>query len=631
LERRLAAIMAADVVGYSRLMGEDEAGTLAALKAHRQELIDPEVAAHNGRIVKLMGDGALVEFASVIDAVECAVAIQQGMGGRHGGVPDERRIAFRIGINIGDIIVEGEDIYGDGVNVAARIEGLAEPGGICISRSARDQVRDKLDYALDDLGEHEVKNIARPIRVFRVLTDGEGAETAVAAIGKGRKPWRWAAAAGAMIAIVGGLAIWQLGPPAPAPVEALAPEVISDPAPTPVQLPDKPSIAVLPFTNMSGDPEQEYFSDGITEDITTALSKMSGLFVVARNSSFTYKGKAVKVRDVGRDLGVRHVLEGSVRKSGGRVRITAQLIDATTGDHVWAERYDRELTDVFAVQDDVTQEIVSVLAVKLSAEDEARLRRVVQVDPDAYDMLLRGLALQRRYTQETNVESREFFMKAIAIDPGYARAHANIGYSLSLDVLNGWPEDREATLHKAEAHIETAIRLDPALPQVHFAASSLYRIRRQLDQALVAIQKAIELEPNYAEGYGSMAMVLIYAGRPDEGLEAVRTSMRLNPFNSFFIYWVLGQCYFHLERYDEAAVQFERATEANPQFLRGHLLLAATYGQLGRIDDAEWEAQEALTLLPGLTLRQRRAIVPYKKQADVERYIDGLRKAGIPE
>jgi adenylate cyclase len=560
----------------------------------------------------------------VVDAVECAVAIQRGMGGRHDGVPEERRIMLRIGINIGDVIVEGEDIYGDGVNVAARIEGLAEPGGICISRAARDQVRDKLDYALDDLGKHEVKNIARPVRVFRVLTDGEGAETAGSNRG-GPRPWQWAAAAGAVIVIAGGLATWQLWPSAP------APEVVSEQAPAPIQLPDKPSIAVLPFINMSDDPEQEYFSDGITEDIITDLSKMSGLFVVARNSSFAYKGRAVKVRDVGRELGVRHVLEGSVRKSGSRVRITAQLIDATTGDHVWAERYDRELTDVFAVQDEVTQEIVSVLAVKLSAEEAARLRRSVPVDPDAYDMLLRGLALQRRYTQETNAESREYFMKAIAIDPGYARAHANIGYSLSLDVLNGWPEDREAALHKAEAHIGTAIRLDPSLPQVHFAASLLYRIRRQLDEALVAIKKAIELKPNYAEGYGSMAMVLIYAGRADEGLEAVQKAMRLNPVNSFFVYWVLGQSYFHLERYDEAAVQFERAVEANPQFLRGHLLLAATYGQMGRIENAEWEAQEALTLLPDLTLRQRRAIVPYKKQADVERYIDGLRKAGVPE
>ena len=393
-----------------------------------------------------------------------------------------------------------------------------------------------------------------------------------------------------MIATAGGLATWQLWPPAPAeaPVAttAPAPEVVSEQAPVP--LPDKPSIAVLPFINMSDDPEQEYFSDGITEDIITDLSKVSGLFVVARNSSFTYKGKAVKVRVVGRELGVRHVLEGSVRKSGNRVRITAQLIDAATGNHVWAERYDRELTDVFAVQDEVTQEIVSILAVKLSAEEAARLQRVVRTDPDAYDML-------------------------------------------SLDVLNGWPEDREATLYKAEAHIETAIRLDPALPEVHFAASLLYRIRRRFDEALVAIHKAIELKPNYAEGYGSLAMVLIYAGRADEGLGAVQTSIRLNPFNSFFVYWVLGLCYFHLERYDEAAVQFERAVEANPQFLRGHLLLAATYGQLGRIEDAEWEAQEALVLLPELTLRQRRAIVPYKKQADVERYIDGLRKAGIPE
>ncbi|MEE9210059.1 MAG: adenylate/guanylate cyclase domain-containing protein, partial [Kiloniellales bacterium] len=344
MERRLAAILAADVVGYSRLMGEDEAGTLARLQAHREALIDPKIAEHHGRLVKLMGDGALVEFASVVDAVECAVEIQRAMAGRQEGVPQDKRIEFRIGINIGDVIVEGEDIYGDGVNVAARLEGLAEPGGICISRAARDQIRDKLDFELEDLGEHEVKNIARPIRVFRVRTEADAGAAVGSTRPSGRKFGRWPVAAALVIAAAAGAALWQFQPRAPAPT----PEAVRQQAAA-VRVPDRPSIAVLPFTNMSGDPEQEYFSDGITEDIITDLSKVSGLFVVARHSSFTYKGKAVRVQDVGRDLGVRHVLEGSVRKAGGRVRITAQLIDAASGDHVWAERYDRDLTDVFAV------------------------------------------------------------------------------------------------------------------------------------------------------------------------------------------------------------------------------------------------------------------------------------------
>ncbi len=626
MERRLAAILAADVVGYSRLMGEDEAGTLARLQAHREALIDPKIAEHHGRLVKLMGDGALVEFASVVDAVECAVEIQRAMAARHEGVPQDQRIVLRIGINIGDVIVEGEDIYGDGVNVAARLEGLAEPGGICISRAARDQIRDKLDFELEDLGEHEVKNIARPIRVFRVRTEADAGAAVGSTTPSGRRLGRWALAAAFVIAAAAGAALWQFQPRPPAPT----PEAVRQQAAA-VRVPDRPSIAVLPFTNMSGDPEQEYFSDGITEDIITDLSKVSGLFVVARHSSFTYKGKAVRVQDVGRDLGVRHVLEGSVRKSGGRVRITAQLIDAASGDHVWAERYDRDLTDIFAVQDEVTREIVSVLAVKLSADEEARIRGGARVDPDAYDMLLRGLARLRRYTRETNAEAREYFEKAIAIDPGYGRAYADIGYSLVIDVFEGWAEDREEVLQRAAGFIENAVRLDDTLPQTHFARSSLLRARRQNDEALAATRRVLELDPNFAEGYAAMAITLNYLGRPEEGLEEIRKAMRRNPHNTFFYYWVLGQSYFHLERYEEAAAQFERVLESNPQFLRGHRLLAATYGQMGRIEDAEWEAQEALTLLPGLTLGQRREIVPYKERADANRYIEGLRKAGLPE
>ena len=609
------------MVGYSRLMEADERGTVARQKIHRAELIDPKIAKHHGRIVKTTGDGLLVEFASVVDAIECAVAVQQAMAIREQDVPEGRRIQFRVGINLGDIIIDGDDIFGDGVNIAARLEGLAEPGGICISRAARDQVRDKLDYPLEDMGEIEVKNIARPVRVFRVAANGK-TTTGKKASGAGL---RWAIAACVLVALSGAAAAWyfhQYGS------DATPNGVASEEA---LPLPDKPSIAVLPFTNMSDDPKQEYFSDGITEDIITDLSKVSGLFVVARNSTFTYKGKAVKVREVGRALGVRHVLEGSIRKAGGRVRITAQLIDATTGNHVWAERYDRDLTNIFAVQDEVTKEIVTVLEVKLSVGEQARLHRTTRVDPDAYDMLLHGLERLRRYSREANEEAREYFEKAVAIDPSYGRAYADISYTHVLDVFNGYAEDRKKSIELAEAAIETAARLDDSLPIIHFTRSLLFRIRRQHDQSLAAILKAIQLDPNDDDGFVSKSITLVYVGRAEEGLESIQTAMRLNPHSSFFSFWALGLSYFHLERYEEAAIAFEKVVERNQHFLRGRLLLAATYGQMGRIEDAEWEAEEALALLPGMTISQRRAITPYKREAEINRYLEGLRKAGLPE
>ena len=376
IERRLAAILSADVVGYSRLMGEDEVGTLEALKAHRAEFVDPEIERHSGRIVKLMGDGALVEFASVVDAVECAIVVQRGMAERNTGVAEERRIEFRIGVNVGDIIVEGDDIYGDGVNVAARIEALAEPGGICISRAARDQVRDKLDITLGDMGEVEVKNIARPVRIFRVPIDAAGADA-------GGGPARAATA-----------------------------------------LPDKPSIAVLPFDNMSGDPEQEFFADGLTEDILTALSRFHGLFVISRNSAFVYKGKATNLQQVARDLGVQYVVEGSVRKAGNRVRVTVQLIDAEADRSIWAERYDRDLEDIFAVQDEVTTAIVATLPGRIDAAALERAERKLPENMAAHEFVMAGKTLHHRSRKADNDEAQRLLDRAIELDPKYAHAHS---------------------------------------------------------------------------------------------------------------------------------------------------------------------------------------------------------------
>ena len=620
MERKLTAILAADVVGYSRLMGEDEAGTLAALKAYRNETIDPRIAEHSGRIVKLMGDGALVEFPSVVEAVLCAVEIQEGLAERNAGVDDGRRIELRIGINVGDVIVDGDDIYGEGVNVAARLDTLAEPNGICISRTVHDQVRDKLDLVIDDLGEVEVKNIARPVRAFRVLT-GPGAE---APLRKRTATRRWsavaavAAVAAIVIATLGALAWWQ---PWTGGADRLSVERPSD----------LPAIAVLPFDNMSGDPEQEYFSDGITEDLIADLSRISGVYVIARTTVFTYKGRSVTVRQVGEDLGVQYVLEGSVRRAGNRIRINAQLVDARSGRDIWADRYDREMTDIFALQDEVTKKIVSALAVELTADEEDRLQRTTKIDPGAYDFFLRGLELYRRYTFETRAEARELFERAAALDPGFARAYAGIANTHVFDYREGSSESPERSAQKSLEMVEHALALDDSVPQVQFAASFVYAQLARHEDAIAAARRAIELDPNYADGYVQMAFSLIFAGRPEEALDQMANAMRLNPWHPFLYTWVLGHAYFLMEQYEEAISLFEKVVESNPHYHDGHLALAAAYGLAGRIDDAEWEAEELLSLQPNFTLRDSLRRTPYKNPADLERWITGLRKAGLPE
>lgn len=619
MERRLAAILAADVVGYSRLMGVDEAGTLAALQSHREALIEPRAAQYHGRTVKLMGDGTLMEFSSVVDAVCFAVEIQVAMRQRNEGVAEDRRIVYRIGINLGDIIVQDEDIHGDGVNVAARLEGLAEPGGICLSRAARNQVRDKLDLDFEDQGEVEVKNIARPLRVFRIVLDGKAVALTTATVkmpddvGRDRRAPIYIGMAFGLLVLVG-IGWWQLWKP------DIAPSFRTD----------QIGIAVLPFENMNGDTAQDYFSDGITEDLIADLSRISGLFVIARSTMFTYKGKLVGAQTVGRELAVPYVLEGSVRRDGNRVRVNAQLIDATSESPLWTDRYDRELTDVFALQDEVTQKIVAALAVKLTTEEADRLNRAARTNPEAYDTLLRGLAQLRRYTPETNVEARELFEKALSLDPKYARAYAGMAYSFAVSVIFGWSKTPEEDSRRALELTQTALQLDDSLPQVHFARSNAYRALLRLDDAIVAARRAIELDPNYADAYAALAITLNYAGQPEDGIIAIRKSMRLNPHYSFFETWVLAQGYYLLGRYDEAIAELQEVVESNPAFPQGHKLLAAAYGQVGNIEDAEWEADEILALLPNFSLEAERQRAPYVTSG-LERYIDGLRKAGLPE
>ena len=551
--RRLAAILAADVVGYSRLMGADESGTLGALKAHLGELIEPVIAARHGRIVKTMGDGFLAEFASVVDAVRCAIEVQNAMPGRNTGVVQERRLEFRIGINVGDVIVEGEDIFGDGVNVAARLEALARPGGICISRTARDQVRDKLSIDLEDLGEQSVKNIARPVRAFQV----------------------------------------RLVAPAPA---------AGREAPA---LPDKPSIAVLPFDNMSGDPEQEYFSYGIAEDIITDLFKVSGLFVVARNSSFAYKGQSPNIPEVCKDLGVRTVLEGSVRKAGNRVRINAQLIDGQDGGHLWAERFDRDLDDIFAVQDEVTHEIVSALKVQLSPDEEARLGRGGTENLEAHDLFLQARERAGHFTAESSAEARTMLERAVALAPDFAAAYAELALAHARDYVNRWSADPQQALCDCSDVANRALACDDLEPSAHFAAGVAHMWRKEHARATAEAEREIELDPNSAEGYGLLALVADYSGRPEEAIALFDKAMRFNPHYPGMVLHFYGHAHFMMGRYEEAAAIFRQRIEREPMTDASRALLASALGHLGRIDEAREAWRDMLAINPKYSLEHR--------------------------
>ncbi len=581
LQRRLAAILAADVVGYSRLMGDDEEGTLARLKAHRDEVIDPTIGKHNGRVVKLMGDGTLAEFASVVDAVRCAIDIQEAMGERNADVPEDRCIQLRIGINIGDIIIEGDDIYGDGVNIAARLEGLAEPGGVCLSGDAYRQVRGKIEAQFEDLGKREVKNLAEPLRVYRVATER-------------------------------------------------LPSAATSPATKPLPLPDKPSIAVLPFTNMSGDPEQEYFSDGITEDIITDLSKISGLFVVARNAVFLYKGKAVSPVDVSRDLGVSYVVEGSVRKAGNRMRISAQLIDPPTGYRIWAERYDRDVTDIFALQDEITEKIVGALEVKLTKGEQEQVASRYTDNLEAYDYFLRGRAYQTRSTKERNTQAREMFEKAIALDPSFAGAYAQLSYSHYRDWRYQWSDDPRA-LDRALQAAQKAVNLDDSLPLAHSFLGWAHLWKKQHEEAIAEAKRAIELDPNFAEGYARLGEILNYAGRPDEGVNLLKQAMHLDPHFPAIYLFFLGYGHYGMGQYEEAIAALKRSLTQNPDHFSPHRILAVIFSELGREEEAQAEVAEMLRISPNATLRGQKERMPFKDESTLERYMEGLRKAGLPE
>jgi adenylate cyclase len=577
--RRLAAILCADVQGYSRLMGADEEGTLARLKCLRSEIVDPAIGEFRGRIFKTTGDGLLAEFPSVVDAVQCAARVQAALAERAAADAEVAQMVFRVGINLGDVIVDGDDLYGDGINVAARIEGLADGGGICISASAYEQVAGKIKLAFEDLGEKSVKNIARPVRVYRVQTG------APAAAGE-RRP--------------------------AAPTVAAA---------------EMPSIAVLPFNNMSGDAEQEYFSDGITEDIITDLSKLSGLLVIARNSTFTCKGTAVDVREVGKRFCVSHVLEGSVRRAGGRVRITAQLLEAATGHHVWAERYDRDLKDIFAVQDEITREIVAALDVQLLSGEQASAWRKSLCNPEAQDAYYRGLNLQNRLTREANAEAGRCFEQVTRVACDSPLGHVGLAWVHLSAWRYGWGKGNE--LETAAALARKALELDPSCADAHALLGYYNLLAGQHDAAIAEGERSVALSPNHADHAANLACSCAVGDRPDEAVSLLRKAIRLSPVYPTWYLNILGFAHYRLGQYELAAEAVSLGLQREPAHADCRLILAACHHAMGRVDEARREAAEVLRHDPAFKLasfENRLSIV--KDRAFVARFIGLMRELG---
>ncbi|MBW1713210.1 MAG: tetratricopeptide repeat protein [Deltaproteobacteria bacterium] len=628
LERRLAAIFSADVKGYSRLMGDDEAATVQTIKEYRQVLGDL-IQKHRGRVVDSPGDNLLAEFGSVVEAVECAVEVQKEIKKRNAGLPQKRKMEFRIGVNLGDVIVDGQQIFGDGVNIAARLEGLAESGGVCIAGNVYDQVQSKLDLNYTFLGKKRVRNIARPIRAYQIVIDRE-------APAKDRRPEPspepgkkhkalWTTVIVVAVLLIGTGLGWQLSrhrPTPPSPPPATVPQAAAP------QMPDKPSIAVLPFVNMSGEEEQEYFSDGMTEDIITDLSKVSGLYVISRNSVFTYKGQAVRVEQVSRELGVRYVLEGSVRKAGDRVRITAQLIEGTTGRHLWAERYDRELKDIFDLQDEVTEKIVTALKVRLTQGEKERVETEETKNTKAYELVLQARNICRVYTPESNDKGRELFKKALEIDPGYALAHAGLGWCHFAEWSLGWTNDR-MVLQLAAHEARLALSLDETLSEAHILMGWVYLWRKQHDQAIAALEKAIDLNPNDAQAFANLAEVLVWAGQPQEAVKLVRKAMRLDPRNSLEYSGIMGKALLFTDQVNEAVKLLQEVIEVQPTNLPVMFSLAGAFARAGRLEEARSTMKRILEAAPGYSLEMARQRLPFKDPDTLEDVLDVFRQAGL--
>ena len=581
ITRKLTTILAADVEGYTRLMRADEEATLKTLGEYR-EIIDGLIVRHEGRVFSTGGDSVLAEFGSAVEAVRCAISCQEEISSRNAELADDRKLMFRIGINVGDVMIREGDLFGDGVNVAARLEGLAEAGGVCISGSVFEQIKHKLSLGFEDMGPQKVKNIAEPIRVYRVVSD------------------------------------------------ALAVQTVGSPS-TVLPLPDKPSIAVLPFENMSGDPEQEYFADGLTEDIITALSLWRSFPVIARHSTFTYKGKSVRVQQVAEELGARYVLEGGVRKAGRRIRITAQLIDAETGHHVWAQKFDRDLEDIFAIQDEVTQRIVAIVEPELERVERKRSAAKKPTDLDAWDNYQRGMALLYQYTKEDNRQARKMFARATKLDPSYSQPFIGLAYSHQLDILMEYTESREHSIDKLFEAARQAIALDDKDSMAHMMLCFACRWARKHDMAIAEAEKAVELNPSNAFALSHLGNVLDLGGNPDEGIKNMKKGFQLNSRGPriHYLMSLLARAHLNARRYEDA-VEWARKAIHHREHARAHAILAISLAHLGQLAEARVALDECERVGPGFAKRWA-LLRQYRNPADNEHILEGLRKARLPE
>ncbi|RLC05574.1 MAG: adenylate/guanylate cyclase domain-containing protein [Deltaproteobacteria bacterium] len=577
--RKLRAILSADVKGYSILMADDEVFTIKTIKEYR-DIISRCIEQHNGRVVDSPGDNVLSEFASAVDAVQCAVEIQKQLKIENDRLVEDKRLEFRIGVNIGDVVQDEDRIYGDGVNIAARIEGLADPAGICVSRGAYDQIKKKLVFGFEYIGEHPVKNISEPVRVYKVLMDSDSPKPLVA---------------------------------------------------EPLELPDKPSIAVLPFDNMNKDPDQEYFSDGLTEQIINGLCKVNNLFVIARNSSFAYKGQSISVKQIARELGVKYILEGSVQKAGDRVRITAQLINATTGYHMWSERYDRDLSDIFALQDEITMKLISAMMVNLTAGEQARLWEGGTTNIQAYDRLMRGHNCFIRNNEKDNKQAQQFYKEAIKIDKDWSFPYAMIGFTHLFNLLYRWSKSPIKSFEEAEKNVEKALILNASLDIAHSLLGWIYLFKRQHDMAIKEGERAIELNPNGAEAHGQLAFILCLSDETELAIKLLKRALRLDPIPPPHFYIILAMAYRNKGRYEKAIELSEKGLVGNPDQLAVYLTLAASYWFLNQTEKAHKAVEEVLRIDPNFSLEYHAKTMPYKNQETGDKFADALRKAGLPD
>jgi adenylate cyclase len=606
-------------------MGENEAETVKTLTSYRK-IMGELIQQHRGRVIDSPGDNILAEFSSVVDAVQCSVAAQNEFKARNAELPENRRMVFRIGVNLGDVIEEEGRIYGDGVNIAARLEALAEPGGICISKTAFDHIESKLPLGYQFLGEQTVKNIAKPVGAYKVLMEPRVLPVEEKRKAKGAALWQRKpvlAGAIALLLVIIGVAVWNFYLRVPK-IEPASKQKMAFP------LPDKPSIAVLPFVNMSDDKSQEYLADGITENIISALSQVPNLLVIARNSTFTYKGKPVKVQQVAEELGVRYVLEGSVQKSGDTLRITAQLIDAITGQHVWSERYNRELKNIFALQDDITMKVITALQVKLTVGEGARLLAKGTKNLEAYLKYLQASAVFNTQTKEGYAQARRLYEEVIALDPQYAAAYGALGAFHAMEAVQGFSQSPGESLNQALELIKKAIAMDESDAVSHSRLGWLYvLVGRQYDKAIAECERGIDLAPNSAECHIWMAYVLTFAGRSEEAVRYAEQALRLNPYPPSWWIRQLGQSYFFAGRYEEAIAAHKKSLILSPNDLLTHIALTTSYSWAGRHGEALAQAAEIVRINPKFSVEERAKFLPCKNQADLDRYLDGLRKAGL--